>query len=235
MVEAQLAEEAVTYLKARKKEFLQRFASLDVHAPSDRPVTIFMAGSPGAGKTEVSKRLLKEFPGAVPPVRFDLDEIRAWLPGYNGANADTFQKAGTIGVNKLYDFVLEKKLSAILDGTFGYADAMGNVRRSLDHGRHVEIYYLYQDPCIAWNVTKQREAIEGRSVPRDVFIRTFFEAQENVRRAKGEFGDRIILNVMIRDFQTGSDDVRLGVDGLDGVSLVPYTAEDLTKLLPQEL
>ena len=53
-----------------------------------------MAGSPGAGKTEVSKAfaaLLEELPaqgfdGLGKVLRIDPDDYRAYLPGYTGSN-----------------------------------------------------------------------------------------------------------------------------------------------------
>jgi len=99
-----------------------------------------MAGSPGAGKTEVSKRLIEEFENK--PVRIDADEIRQMFDGYTGTNAHIFQSACTMGVNKLYDYALERRFNVILDGTFAYAKALENVGRSLCRNREVRIYYL---------------------------------------------------------------------------------------------
>ncbi|MBI3255577.1 MAG: zeta toxin family protein [Candidatus Andersenbacteria bacterium] len=115
---------------------------------------MFMAGSPGAGKTEVSKRLLSRFEQK--PLRIDADEIRTLMPGYVGANACLFQKAATKGVHILYDLALEKSYNAILDGTFAYYDVLQNIQRSLDRGRKVEIFFVYQSPYHAWGFTKKR-------------------------------------------------------------------------------
>jgi len=73
----------------------------------NNPISVFMAGSPGAGKTEVSIGLIDEFDDR--PVRIDADEIRMLCPNYNGTNAHLFQKAASKGVDLLYDFTLAKK------------------------------------------------------------------------------------------------------------------------------
>ena len=52
--------------------------------PDAEPVSIFMAGSPGAGKTEASKALVREFRD---PVRIDPDELRSEFKQYFAARS----------------------------------------------------------------------------------------------------------------------------------------------------
>ena len=192
----ELIEEAERYIKEHKRELIARFADPKKFVSDEHPVSLFMAGSPGAGKTEVSKRLIEQFSGKL-PVRIDADEIRELFPNYTGANSHIFQRACSIGVNKLFDYVLDKNINVILDGTFAYGRAIENIERSLSHGRRVVVYYLFQDPLIAWKFTQIREEQEGRRVARDVFISAFFRAQENVRSVKKHFGSSILLNMII--------------------------------------
>jgi len=56
-----LTKKAVEHIKANKKELIERFASLSIFPIENIPVSVFMAGSPGAGKTEFSKNLIKSF------------------------------------------------------------------------------------------------------------------------------------------------------------------------------
>lgn len=142
--ESKLSEEAFTWLKGQKDLLVEKFASEIKYVSNESPTTLFMAGSPGAGKTEVSKRLMEKF--SEQPVRIDADEIRALCPGYNGSNAHVFQKAANKGVNILYDYILSKGLNTILDGTFAYGGATDNVGRSLKKDRKVELFYIYQNP-----------------------------------------------------------------------------------------
>jgi predicted ABC-type ATPase len=189
-----------------------------------------MAGSPGAGKTEVSKRLMERFTGN-PPVRIDADDIREMFPNYTGANSHVFQSACTIGVNKLFDYVLENDINAILDGTFAYERSLENIERSLKHGRRVIVYYLFQDPAVAWRFTKIREETEGRKVSEEVFIRSFLRARENVLGAKARFGRKIELNVIVKDFTSGLEKVLPDVGDIDGKLPRVYTREELEKLI----
>jgi hypothetical protein len=57
----------------------------------------------------------------------------------------------------------------------------------LDKGRKVAIFYIYQDPLIAWKFTQIREKVEGRYIPKEAFIDAFFNAKENVEKMKKEF------------------------------------------------
>lgn len=61
--------------------------------PEANPVSVFMPGSPGAGKTEASIELLK-LKGAdgTRVLRIDPDELREDLPGYTGENSWLFQR-----------------------------------------------------------------------------------------------------------------------------------------------
>src|SRR3989344_455976 len=153
-----LREEAIIFVKTNRPLLIEKFAAPSLYKSTPHPVSLFMAGSPGAGKTEVSQGLIKRFQNA--PVRIDADEIRSLCPGYTGTNAHVFQKAATKGVHMLFDYALKNDLNCILDGTFAYAGAIENIRRSLEHGRIVEIWFVYQDPLKAWEFTKVREARE---------------------------------------------------------------------------
>lgn len=226
-----IAKDAERFIKGKKAELINRFANTDEYESVDHPISLFMAGSPGAGKTEVSKRLIRRF--ATKPVRIDADEIRdLFAPiGYTGTNAHLFQSACTVGVNKLFDHVISAHLNAVLDGTFSYSGALKNVERSLRHKRRVEIYYLYQDPVIAWEFTKRREAVEGRRISSETFIRGFLISRENVNSAKHTFGDQVELNVIIKNFTTGLERFELNVDNIDPYLDKIYTEEELRKLI----
>ena len=205
--EIKQSEEALYFIKKNRHLLLDKFADKNIYIPDARPVSLFMAGSPGAGKTEISRRLIEKFSNK--PVRIDADEIREMAPGYNGANAYIFQAAASKGVNMLYDYVLDRNLNVILDGTFAYGGSLENIQRSLDHNRDVEIYYIYQEPQIAWEYTKKREEIEHRHVSKEVFITSFFKARENVIMIKDGLGDKVELNIIVKNFEAGSEEILL--------------------------
>src|ERR1700722_5950860 len=113
----QLIDAAYQYIKDHKHELIERFADPKIYKPDNQPVSLFMAGSPGAGKTEVSKRLIEIFTGSL-PVRIDADDIRIIFPNYTGTNSHIFQRACTLGINILFNYVLHNNINTILDGTF---------------------------------------------------------------------------------------------------------------------
>ena len=229
--ELRLESEAFTFIKSHKKELIRRFANPGIYKSVSVPISLFMAGSPGAGKTEVSKSLIKRFQDI--PVRIDADEIRKMCPEYKGSNAHVFQKAATKGVHILFDHSLDHKLNLILDGTFAYDKAQDNVKRSLEHKRTVELWFVYQDPLKAWEVTKAREAEEFRHVSKEVFIKAFFEARRNIVNVKNIFDKDVQLNLLIKDYDKHEEDLKLSIraDELDGHIRNGYTESELEKLL----
>ena len=85
--DVQIETVALEFVKTHKKDLIERFCPETICHSVANPVSLFMAGSPGAGKTEVSKGLIKKFNDV--PVRIDADEIRSFCPGYTGAKMHT--------------------------------------------------------------------------------------------------------------------------------------------------
>ena len=227
--ELKLEHESVSYIRKHEQELIERFARVGEFEPDDKAVSLFMAGSPGAGKTETSKRLTEKF--TIKPVRIDTDEIRNILPGYAGANAFVFQKAATLGVNILLDYVLHHSLNFIMDGTFAYYFALRNVERSIVKGRKVEVYFIYQDLLVAWDFTKKREEIEHRRVSKGIFIKSFFDAKENVNNVKRQFGEKVELNLIIQNLNTEVREFHLNINDIDQYLPTKYTENNLRDIL----
>lgn len=231
----ELSQRAVAYIKENKKTLCENFASLREFPPVKDPSAYFMAGSPGAGKTEYSKALIQQLLEKEPLrkiVRIDADELRNFLPEYNKHNANIVQRAVALGVEKLLDHCLEKKQDFLLDATFAMFDlSHKNIIRCLHKDRKVGIWYLYQDPLIAWEFTKKREKLEGRVVPRKVFIDAFFAAKENVNKIKEEFGSEIELNLVEKDKTQAIRKVEFNIQNVDSYLKMTYNKKDLERLL----
>lgn len=224
-----ISDEAIVWVKSHQKDIVQKFAGACPPA-SDIPVSIFMAGSPGAGKTEFSKNLLALLWESI--VRIDPDEVRNYLPQYTPGKAHLFQGAVSIAVEKVHDHVLQKKKDFLLDGTFSNLGiARSNIARSLDKHRIVLVQYVYQDPLVAWDFTKKREAIEGRNIPKESFIEQLFAARDNIDFLKAEFGDRVKIDLVRRNVQTGEYDMENDVQKIADRVLVGYAKGDLLKQL----
>lgn len=223
-------EAAKGFVKANKQLIKEQFAGDAVCSSDENPLSIFMAGSPGAGKTELSKWFLKVT--GMQAVRIDADEIRDFIPQYNGSNAAEVQGASALGVEYLYDHALKKKKNLILDATFAdFEKSRENVARSVKKGRHVEIFYIQQEPQVAWEFTQAREKLEGRIVPKDIFIDSFLAAPMNVNKVKKEFGKDVQVNVVVKNFENGLETFKLNVDSLDPFLPKGYNRESLMEIL----
>lgn len=228
--EKNISDKAVDFIRKNKGLLYKKFAGDAASFSSLKPVTIFMAGSPGAGKTEISKSLINEF--KKPVVRIDADEIRALCPGYTGSNAHLFQKASSIGVEFLYEHCLKRGLGVIIDGTFSHRQTVSNIERSLLKGRHPKIYFIYQDPKIAWSFTKKREITEQRRITKEVFIKGYLMSRIRVHEAKAQFGRQVELNLTIKDLSNeGAMSFHKDVLSIDSYIGKVYSEDELKRLL----
>lgn len=198
-----------------------------------------MAGSPGAGKTEFSKNLVRLFESTknkTKAVRIDGDDLRSYFSGYTGNNAALFQGAISILVEKIHDTVLHNGQTFILDGTFSnYDRAARNVTRSLAKNRTVVIFYIYQEPRTAWKFTLAREITEGRNIPKKAFINQFLGAREAVDAISREFQDKVGVFLVRKNFETNEveDIIMIGEHGkhIDDYIEERYTSDVLEELL----
>jgi len=232
-----IEDEAIQFAKKHKIEISRRLTDPLLFPPSDSPVTIFMAGSPGAGKTEYSKNLLGLFSnGSNHPVRIDSDELRSEIPGYTGDNSSQVQGAVSILLREIYERTLINKQTVIVDGTLSnYEKAKENITRSLKRKRNVFIFYIYQKPEVAWQFTLAREKVEGRNIPKDVFIDQFISVRETIDQIQKEFKEQISIFLIKKDFQTNEVEsvnlVQPNDQGLDEYLPDHYTKEQIIELL----
>ena len=189
--EQTIINNAIAHARKTKKPFAKLETRKDIFAVENAPITILMAGSPGAGKTETAQEMLDQIGQAI---HIDPDRYRDHFPDYNGENAYLFQGATSILVEKVIDLALKNKQSFILDGTLTkYAIAKQNIQRALNKNRKVIILYVYQDPIISWNFVKAREKTEGRRIHAETFVEQYFAARNVVNKLKSEFKSQIQL------------------------------------------
>ncbi len=204
--EKQIEQEAVRWVRrtANKKAIIEKFATTDRFATSEHPLIIFTAGSPGAGKTEFIKGFRESIEQVlkVHPVAIDPDAVRELLPGYTGSNSYLFQRAISIAVDDLFRHVIKNKQSAFVDGTFSdYGHAYQNINKVVEQYGIAMVCFVFQHPSIAWHFTQLREAVEGRNIQKKDFIEKFLGAKETVNKIKSEFGDKVTLNVILKDYK----------------------------------
>jgi UDP-N-acetylglucosamine kinase len=209
-----ISEEAVVFAKANRKEIARRLTDPAVYLSEDSPVSVFMAGSPGAGKTEASLEFLARFGGSV--LRIDPDTYRAELPGYTGSNSSLFQRAVSVLVSAVHDEALRLQQSFLLDGTASNFDTVSlNIRRSLKRGRFVLVLYVYQNPERAWEFVQAREKVEGRNIPMHGFVNQYFAAREVVNRLKYEFGHAVTVDIFIKNHDGSTKVYRQNIQQID--------------------
>jgi len=228
----ELSKAAIKHI--RQKEILNslvaRFCDPIKYPDDSHPTSVFMAGSPGAGKTEFSKRLLTKIGQGV--IRIDPDEIRDLIPQYTGGNAHLFQYAVNIGVDKIFYHALAHNQNFILDGTMAnFKKAYENIERTLKQRDFVEIFYLFQDPAIAWGFTKKRELVEHRNITKETFIRAFFGSKETVAKIKETFKERIKLNLVIKNFTNNQEEFLENIEKIDSHLKQSYNIDELERIL----
>lgn len=226
-------ERALEFAKKNKKQIARELTSLDVYMPEINPVSVFMAGSPGAGKTEASKVLLDRYSNQGAPIlRIDPDELREKFDEYDGHNAWLFQRAVSLLVERIHDLALKNWQSFILDGTLANLNiATKNIERSLKRDRFVQIYYVYQDPRLAWEFVQAREKSEGRRILVPHFIEQYFAAREVVNKLKKDFGQDIRVDLLMKNTRGGNRFYEANIDRIDNHVSEKYTPETLLQAL----
>lgn len=138
---------ALEWVRKHKNELFDELvqeSSYNTDCIEETPAASFMAGTPGAGKTEVSKRFIEQF--VIRPIRIDADEFREKIPGYSGTNSDIIQPAAELAVDKMLEKAFEKHYSFILDGTFAFGRAVQNLKRAHRRNYSMQIFLYTKTP-----------------------------------------------------------------------------------------
>lgn len=183
----------IKFAKQHKKDLVARIiGDAKPSGDHDVPIAVFAAGIPGAGKTEFLDRLLA---GLTDIVRIDMDEIVKLFDGYTPDKYYMFRGAANIIVDETVIFCLHHKLDFILDGTFASSHAVENVRSALK--RHeVTIFYVWKDPDLAWQHTKDRQLVTKRGVEKAGFIQSCINVPRNLQEVREKFGARVSIVVV---------------------------------------
>lgn len=228
-----IEKEAMAFANKNKKIIAKKYTNLEIYPSDDAPVSIFMAGSPGAGKTEFSRRFLEglEDDGRK-IIRIDSDDLRQEFKAYSGDNSHLFQGAASTLASAIHDIALKQKQNFLFDGTFSnYLKAKENIERSLKRDRKVEIIFIYQDPKLAWDFVQTREIKEGRRIRREDFIRQYFDSQEVVNRIKKEFGRAVTLSLVIKDINSKNEQTEQNINSVDNFIPKRYSRDHLEEVL----
>jgi UDP-N-acetylglucosamine kinase len=225
-------EEIITKATAQAKAMKKKLAKAMIdHLPEEESaVSVFMAGSPGAGKTETAKVIISQFKQkhGVEVVHIENDELRKEFADYNGVNSPLFQRPATLLVEAIHDRALKQKVSFLLDSTLSSLDkAKSNIERSLKKGRYVLIIFVYQDPEQAWLLVKAREIVEGRRVPPEVFVNQFLDSQRVVSELKKIFTNQIDIIFMEKNLDGTKEKPYFNVTDIDALLGKKYNRTSL--------
>lgn len=232
MDEQQITANAIAVAKKIKKIIAKKMVD---HLPKENPAdSIFMAGSPGAGKTETARYLIKGFQerDGVEFVHIENDELRKEFDDYNGLNSPLFQTPATLLVEAIHDRALQRSVSFVLDSTLSsFEKAKSNIERSLKRERAVYIIFVYQDPVQAWQLVLAREAVEGRRVPKEVFVEQFIESQRVVSELKKIFKNQIYIVFIEKNIDGQNDAPHSNVSDIDELLGKKYNRESLEAIV----
>lgn len=215
------------WIKSHKKDFANKLIAKSGATRTENPAAIFMAGLPGAGKTEFTKHLIKK--AQLKVVRLDMDEIATCVEGYRPEVADKYRSGATELLNKSLDLVLKNKLSFIMDGTFSSKYGIRNVNRAIAHGYMVKIIYIAQDPRTAWHFTLAREKVEHRAIDEDGFIRSYFGTLDNIKVLLASKHDKIAIDVVVKqpDNEIGELFENVALDKIDKIIKIYYKYKEI--------
>jgi adenylylsulfate kinase-like enzyme len=231
--EAAIKQRADDYARKNKNRVAKNSTNLAKYLPDQIPVSVFMSGSPGAGKTESSRNLIEKLTTDGHSVlRIDSDDLREIFEEYNGKNSSLFIGATSIIADKIQDLALSNKQSFVFDGTLSSIErARKNIQRSLDRNRFVQIVYVYQDPVQAWNFVKARETKDGRKVPKEAFVEQYFKARECVNCLKREFNGNVKVDLIVKNIDGTDLSYQANIDVIDNYIPEKYTKGDLENLI----
>lgn len=219
--------EPLKWTKKHQKEVVNRIVSGANLEPSERPIAIFMAGLPGAGKTELSYGLMKQVLPA--PIRIDMDELATMIEGYTPEKADEFRAAATRLLNALFDKVIKRRLDFIMDGTFGSSKAMQNVERVLKRGYTIKVACACQDPKLAWNFTLAREKVEHRAISEKGFLEAYYKTINNLKELAERYDEKVSVDIFIKnaDNTVGQRLINVDKTKIDEIMKVIYNKDKL--------
>ena len=239
MSDEDISAEAYEWVKNNPAVLIEVIAG-KYHDTAEGRVSVFMAGAPGAGKTEFSRCLIRDRFGLDTTliVRIDPDEIRTQIPTYKQGKAELFNRATNKGVELLVDHCFDRKLdkSFLLDGTLAkYEKAKVNIERSLNKNRAVFVFYVYQQPEVAWRFTQAREILEGRHISKEIFIEQFIDAGKTVTQLRKDFDSRLVVFLVQKNFTTHRVETVVEIEQsgaqIDNYLKEAYTKDDLKNLL----
>ncbi len=207
-IDEKIIKESIEYLNKNKKVFLSKYTK-DIEVSSEK-IALFTAGMSGVGKTELAIFLKESNPNLL---HIDTDEIREFFRtvGYDGKNANLYQKGASRGFSELFTYALKNQFSLIMDSNFANIEvAIKNIERLLKKSYRIEILYLYDYPEKCFEYATRRELVTHRKVPKDVFLRSDVNSYQTVLEIKKRFKGVVNLHFFDKRTNKSYQDIEAG-------------------------
>lgn len=185
-------------------------------SPRADKLAIFMAGIPGAGKTEFVHGLQGSPLGDYTIIEHD--QLVEHIDTYAPERYYEYRKAGSTLVTVLFEHCLKNGYSFIFDGTLSHDNGFKNVQETLKRGYSVIIIYIHRDAKSAWQLTKDRELVKKRSIEKQGFIETCQKITVNLKKIFTSFADNKSFAFWIVQ--------KHGEPGLENATTVLYEGPD---------
>ena len=184
----EVKERAKKYSIENEEKIIEKTIPTDLK-PFTNPHAFFMAGAPGAGKTEfVESWITKE--GYRDIVRIDPDRVRVQNPYYKPTvggekgNAHLIQPAVNKAMEYLREECIANKYPFIMDSTFSNKGVKQLIGRLIGGKWKVSVFFLYQNKSWSWKFTQRREEKEGRNITRENFETGYHGSIDMVKEIK---------------------------------------------------
>ncbi|WP_425476913.1 zeta toxin family protein [Rhodanobacter thiooxydans] len=79
----------------------------------------------------------------------------------------------------------------------------------------VQVLYVYQDPCQAWQFVCAREAVEGRRIDLETFISQYFESRRVVNALKAKYGADIKIDLLLKNNDGSNRSYQANIQNVD--------------------
>jgi len=162
-------EQAKQWVKNKTNQSKVVDLFFETNKPVSTKTAFFMAGIPGAGKTEFTENTLKVTPGLI---SIEHDQLVEYIDGYTPEEYYNYRKAGSVLVTRIFDECLQNEYSFVFDGTLSHENGVKNIDKALKTGYEVIVVYIVQDAALAWKLTQARELVKKRAIERTGFIET---------------------------------------------------------------
>jgi len=171
-------DDAKIWVKNKANQDLVLKMFLETNPPVRAKVAFFMAGIPGAGKTEFAENTIRESSSHLLPIEHD--KLVEYIEGYQPEDYYNFRKAGSVLVTRIFDDAIKNGYAFIFDGTLSHENGARNIKKALNAGYDVYVVYIVQEARLAWELTQAREVVKKRSIQKSGFISTCNKLNANL-------------------------------------------------------